>query len=380
MSARGANADARRTLAAAAILALLIAAPTFIGRAAFVAYLVAWLFALGVCLGAMVMRMVHVLTGGRWGEAVRPALMALIAALPVVAALVVPLFFGLHDLFEWSRPQALAASELLRQKSGYLNVPFFVVRTLVALGVWSWLAWRLVALDGPPDDGDSARAARLQSTSIAGLVFYVVSVTWFGVDWVMSLVPQWKSTGFGLILAVGQALSGFAAALAASAWTVRGDPGRTQPQTLNDLGNIALTLVLTWAYLAFMQYLIAWIGDQPASIAWYVPRLETSWRGVGIALVAAHFAAPFLVLLFRRAKRSAVVTAGLGVGLLAAHWLDTLWLVVPAFRPEGFALRWTDILATAAMLTLLRAAALAPWARSRPGARGADWKEAHGHG
>jgi hypothetical protein len=375
-----------RRLAIAAVVAILLVAGVVLsgGREAFVAYLIAWLFVLGICTGAMVMRMVHVLTGGRWGEAIRPPLMALTAALPLVALLVVPLFFGLHELFAWSRPEAVAASELLQKKAGYLNVPFFAVRTVAALGIWSVLAWRLVALDAlPARDAGQARAARLKSTSIAGIILYAFSVTWFGVDWVMSLVPQWKSTGFGLVFALGQTLAGFAAALAGTGWASRGATPRADAQTLNDLGNIALTLVLLWAYLAFMQYLIVWIGDQPPNIAWYLPRVQTSWAIVGILLVLAHFAVPFLVLLFRRAKRSAVVTAALGAGLLAAHWVDVFWLVAPGFNRGGFSLHWMDIAATAAMLVVLRAAMSAPWALLVPGVSRPGWpgsKEARDHG
>jgi hypothetical protein len=381
MSNRPREPNARRWAVATAAAILLVTGVLLLGgREGFVAYLIAWLFTLGICAGAMVMRMVHVLTGGRWGEAMRPALIALTAALPIVAVLVVPLFFGLHELFEWSQPQAVAVSALLQKKSGYLNVPFFVLRTVAALGIWSALAWRLAALDVPAQDMDAARAVRLKSTSIAGLILYTFSVTWFGVDWVMSLVPQWKSTGFGLVLALGQTLAGFAAALTATAWASRSVTARADAQTLNDLGNIALTLVLLWAYLAFMQYLIVWIGDQPDDIAWYLPRVQTSWKVVGIVLVAAHFAAPFLVLLFRSAKRSAIVTAALGAGLLAAHWLDALWLVAPGFRRDGFALHWMDIAVTVALLVILRAATLAPWGRPAPGEYQASWREARGHG
>jgi len=49
--------------------------------------------------------------------------------LPLLAVLVVPLLFGVHDLYLWARPPAVASDALLRHKSLYLNVPFFVLRT-----------------------------------------------------------------------------------------------------------------------------------------------------------------------------------------------------------------------------------------------------------
>ena len=59
---------------------------------------------------------------------------------------------------------------------------------------------------------------------------------------------------------------------------------------------------MTWAYLAFMQFLVIWAENLPREIAWYVPRLQTGWQWVGVALVLLQLAVPFLALLFRDVK------------------------------------------------------------------------------
>src|SRR6185312_10850102 len=113
----------------------------------------------------------------------------------------------------------------------------------------------------------------------------------------------------------------------------------------HDLGNILLMYVLTWAYLAYTQFLIIWSENLPHEIRWYVPRVQTGWAALGIFLVAFHFFLPLLILLSRTAKRSPALLGAIAMGLLLAHLADAFWLVVPTFRTAGFAISWTDILA-----------------------------------
>ena len=110
----------------------------------------------------------------------------------------------------------------------------------------------------------------------------------------------------------------------------------------HDLGNLLLMYVLTWAYLAFMQFLIVWVGNLPREIAWYVPRLQTGWVALGVILVVFHFFAPLAILLFRSAKRSAPLLGSLAAALLAVHAIDVYWLVAPSVRPAGFHVAWLD--------------------------------------
>src|SRR5512133_1436072 len=62
----------------------------------FHAYLVAYVYWLGLGLGCLGLVMVCHLTGGGWGIAVRRLLEAGAATLPVMAILFLPLVFGLH--------------------------------------------------------------------------------------------------------------------------------------------------------------------------------------------------------------------------------------------------------------------------------------------
>jgi uncharacterized membrane protein YidH (DUF202 family) len=333
-----------------AIAAVLLAVDAFFDRrGVFFSYLFVWWFLLGIPLGSMAILMVHNMSGGAWGERIRPALEAAMRTLPAVLVLSIPLWFGLNELYPWARPADVGASPLLQAKAWYLDRGFFFVRGAVYFVVWLALAhllrkWSFARAAG----GDTAEARRLRAISALGLLVYGFTVTFAAVDWIMSLFPQWYSTTFGLLSGIGQALSAFAVAIVCAARSQRNADERTAG-VFQDLGNLLLMFVMTWAYLAFTQYLIIWAEDLPNEIAWYLPRVQTSWRWVAIVLVVFHFALPFLVLLSRRAKRAPQTLGMLAAMLVLAHLVDAFWLVLPAFRPAGFAVGWSDLLAVLAL-------------------------------
>src|SRR5438094_7291980 len=94
----------------------------------FFSWLVAFLFFLSLSLGALFFVLFQYACQGGWGEVVRRLGETVFAAIPVMAALLVPLLFGLHYLYPWSVPGAAEHDALLRWKAPFLNVPFFLIR------------------------------------------------------------------------------------------------------------------------------------------------------------------------------------------------------------------------------------------------------------
>ncbi|MDO1527208.1 hypothetical protein QMK61_00035 [Fulvimonas sp. R45] len=302
-------------------LALVVAGFLLAGdglRAALGAYLAAWLLGLAVALGSMSLVFVHVLTGGAWGRRLGSELAAGARLLPWVALAVLPLLAGMHWLFPWLGGAA-GDPELARQH-WYLNLPAFLLRTLLCLALWGWLA-----------AGVARRRPWRQGQAAAGLIVLAVTSFVAAVDWIMSLVPRWHSTDIGLLLFSAQALLAFALALCASRAGPRGDADAVA----RDCGNLLLALVLGWAYVAFMDYLTAWVADLPAETAWYLPRLRGGWGGVALALVGVGLVLPFAALLYGRVKSSRRALAWVAGVVVLAQGLNALWLVLPGMAPDG---------------------------------------------
>jgi hypothetical protein len=312
----------------------------------FQSYLTAYMFVLGVTMGCLALGMVHQLSGGAWGVVLRRPIGAASRVLPVLTVLFLPIVFGMHYLYEWTNADLVARDEILQHKHTYLNTPFFLVRAATYFLVWNGLSYFLNAWSLEQDrTGDPRLARRMQLMSAGGLVAYGLTITFASFDWLMSLEPHWFSTIYGVLIIGGQGLSAMAFLIVALVWLSRRPPlgDIVVPSHFHDLGNLMLAFVMLWAYFSFSQYLIIWSGNLPEEIAWYLHRLQTGWRVIGLTLVVLHFVAPFCLLLSRRVKREAELIVIVAAGILIARVVDLFWLVAPEFHRQGVAVSWLDI-------------------------------------
>jgi hypothetical protein len=316
-------------------VALLCALPGFWvdPRAFHAAWLaVAW-YAVGIVLGSLANGWLHRLTGGRWGDALQPARRALARRLPwALLLLAVPLAFGLRTLYPWAAQPADVWARDIAQPAFvrlWLDPLFFGVRVACYGAAWLWLALAAARPSG-------GRAA-------ASLVVYVVVTSLAAIDLLMSLLPAWYSSVFALAVLAGQMLAGAAVAVGLTAScrrTALPPPAPHAPPLWRDFGNLLMTWLLSWAYLAFVQLLIIWAENLPREIAWYVPRLQGGWSAVGVALVVLQLALPLFALLFRQVKDDPARLALVAFGLVATGLLDAAWLVLPSVQPGGLAGWW----------------------------------------
>lgn len=314
----------------------------------FRSYLFAFLFWAGVALGCMAVAMLHHVTGGAWGLAIRRPLESGMRTLPLVAILFLPIALGVGRIYEWAHPEAVAADPILEHKSLYLNVPFFLGRAAVYFGAWLVLAYFLNRWSLEQDaTGDRSIARRLQLLSSAGLVLYGLTVTFASIDWAMSLEPHWFSTMYGVLFIAGQGLSAFAFIVVVLVLIAGRSPLAqfVEAKHYHDLGKLMLAFVMFWAYVSFSQYLIIWAGNLPEEIPWYLRRIQGGWGWVGAALVLLHFALPFFMLLPASANRNPRILLGVAGLILFMRLVDVFWLTRPAFAHDGFHVHWMDLLA-----------------------------------
>ncbi|MGH9868697.1 MAG: hypothetical protein ACREAA_11115 [Candidatus Polarisedimenticolia bacterium] len=342
----------------------------FIAPAAFYpAWLHAFLFWLGIGLGAHAIVMLHNMTGGAWGLAVHRVLDAAARTIPLMALFFLAILPGVRHLYPWADAERVATDHVLEHRSAWLNFPFWLGRAVLCFAIWiglSWLLarwWRRLESSFSPD-----LDRRVRVTSAVGLILYALTVSVAMVDWVMSLDALWYSTIFGAVFMVAQALSAMSFAVVVTLLLIRG--GRlapTSPTVSNDLGNLLLAFVMVWMYLSFSQFLIIWSGNLPEEIGWFVDRTSGGWLAVAIAIMLFEFALPFLLLLQRRVKRSGTLLwVALAIGVM--RLVDLLWIVQPAFSPGRFSVHPLHLAAVAGIggvwgfvfLTALRQRPLSP--------------------
>ncbi len=313
----------------------------------FQSYLLAYAFWIGITMGCLAIALLHHLTGGRWGAVVRRILESGTKMLPLMAILFLPIAFGMSHLYHWTDMKAVQADEILKQKTAYLNVNFFLVRTVIYFLIWILIAYLLNKWSKQEDEkNDAGLPTRFQLIGGVGLLLYGLTMSFASVDWMMSLEPHWFSTIYGLLIITGQVLGAMAFVIAVAAILVNYKPLSEviAPLQFHDLGKLLLAFVMVWAYLAFSQFLIIWSGNLPEEIPWYIHRLHKGWQGIALVLLVFHFALPFLILLSKSTKKNPRILQMIALWILFMRLVDLFWLIAPEFHPGGFGIHVLDFL------------------------------------
>jgi hypothetical protein len=305
----------------------------------FRAWLCAFLFWLGVPLGAVTLVLVHDLSGGRWMASARPALDAAIATMPLATLAGIPAFAGLHELYSWTHPAPSLANTF------YLNTNAFLLRYAVDIVLWNLLA--AYALWGPRSLGEPIAPA-LSWISGLGLVLLAFSASFAAIDWIMSVEPTFWSSVFMMIAGAGWFNTGLALVLLCLALI------GVDRSHMADLAAILLATTIFWAYVEFCQFLIVWEENLKLEIPWYLLRMAGPWRAALFVAAGFGFFVPFLVLLWGPGKRSRAAVVGVCGLILVSRVAYSWWLVLPEFRRAGpFWLDIAAILAPGGLLLLL---------------------------
>lgn len=315
-------------------------------RQFFFSWLVAFTFWTTIGLGGLFITMVHHLTGATWSVVVRRIGEALMCALPWMALFAIPVLLGIGVLYEWTDPEAVAGSEMLSRKAGYLNIPFFVIRTVFYFAVWILLA-RLLAMKSLAQDAgwDDKRAHSLLTVSGPGMIAFALTVTFAAFDWLMSLQPLWYSTIYGLWFFGGAATS-VMAMFAVTVSAIQAKGALTDVITRehrHDIGKLMFAFLVFWGYMHLSQYLLIWYANLPEETAFYKMRWGAGWTAMSWILVAGGFVVPFILLMARGPKRGRSTLAAFAIWLLLMHWVDLYWNIMPALHEQTVILSWMDL-------------------------------------
>jgi hypothetical protein len=326
-----------RSLMIGVVALLLCAVGFFVNRDQFFrAWLIGYFLWLGVALGSMGWMMIHHLSGGGWGMVVRRVWEASSRTLPLLTILFIPVVIGMNRLYPWTHADLMQGDAVLRHKALYLNPTFFIARAAFYFLGWNLLAWRMAALSRAQDEGSIDATRSMQRLSGGGLVFIALSITFAGVDWFMSLNPDFYSTMFGFLFMNYLGLAGLAFTILMAAYLRAGDMGPLfRPSYFADYGKLTLAFVMMWAYFQFSQYLLVYAANLTEEIPYVITRIEGGWEWLALFLLMFQFVVPFCLLLSRPLKRTPERIVKLAIFLLVIRVIDTFMYVTPEFSASG---------------------------------------------
>jgi hypothetical protein len=339
-----ADIDVRRSRSLVIGVAALVlcAIGFFVNRDQFFrAWLIGYMLWLGIALGSLGLMMIHHLTGGAWGMVVRRVWEASSRTLPLLTVLFIPVLLGMNRLYPWTHTELMQTDAILKHKAAYLNPTFFIARAAVYFIGWNLIAWRMTALSRAQDDGNLGATRSMQRLSGGGLVFLSLSITFVGVDWFMSLNPDFYSTMFGFLFLNYLGLAGLAFTIIMAAYLRASAPMGVlfRPSHFADYGKLTLAFVMMWAYFQFSQYLLVYAANLKDEIPYVITRIDGGWQYLALFLLLFQFVVPFCLLLSRPLKRAPDRLVKVALLLLVVRVIDTFMYVTPEFNSAG-ANRW----------------------------------------
>lgn len=311
-------------------------------------YLVTYMFILSIGLGSLFLIALEYIAGADWSTPIRRIPEYFAGLLPLLLVLVIPLLVFNHDLFHWAHEEAVAEDKILQGKAPYLNIEFFIIRTILFIVLWSVFFWFLTKNSKKQDETkDQTLTTKNIRISAVFILIFAISITFTAIDFMMSLEPHWFSTIFGVYFFSGTVIASLSAITLAVLYLR--DRGYFSTWMKDDhlfsLGALLFAFVNFWAYIAFSQYLLIWYADLPEETFWFLTRWKDGWIFFSLALIIVHFLVPYFALLTQPSKMNPKRLKFIAVWLLVAHLIDIFWLVMPNMgsMKSGYYFSWIDL-------------------------------------
>lgn len=290
-----------------------------------------------VCLalfGTIFVALTYIFNSG-WAVVFRRIPEAMSAYLPISAALMLALYFGRTELYEWTRPAVVASHPVLQHQAAYLNAPFFSLRAAVTFAIWISFSLLLRRHSRQQDrDGDPAHTRTNQNYSALFLVLCAITFIFSSFDWIMSLEPEWSSTIFPVYLFAGLFLGG-TAAMTILVIRLAGQgllPGVTEHHR-DALARVLSAASGFWAFVGFSQYMLIYYTNIPAEAVYYAHRFAHGGKALFLLNMSLSWLVPMALLIPARCRRSSACLLAVCAIVLAGRWLDLSLLIMPALNP-----------------------------------------------
>lgn len=312
----------------------------------FFSYLTSWLFYMSIALAALFFVMLQHVTRSSWSVVIRRIPETLSYNIIPWALFLIPVLLGMHTLYHWTHQSAMAHDPVLQGKAPWLNTSFFLIRQVIYFTIWGFLAYRLhnnsVKMD---QTGDWGLQTLLRRTSGPGIFIYAITVAFASVDWVMTLDPHWYSTIFAVYF-FAMSFQVFFAILLLTVFYLNGKgvlENTIERAHIYDMGLFLFGFTVFYAYIAFSQYLLIYYANLPEETVWYYHRFQGGYQYIAWALLIGRFMIPFLVLLPKKVKSIKNVVVPISILVVAMHFFELFWLVMPVFKDHHFTVNWMDV-------------------------------------
>ncbi|TVR42164.1 MAG: quinol:cytochrome C oxidoreductase [Bacteroidia bacterium] len=289
-----------------------------------------------LAIGALLFYSMQYITDSAWSALFQRVPLAIGAFLPIGAVLMLLLYFGLPDIYEWALPGITETDKLIAHKEPFLNLPFFMTRMVVYFTMWIalFVVLRKIA---SKEDSSGGMDPFIKSRYYSKVFIFVAAISFSlaAKDWIMTIDSHWYSTLFGFRAAVTSIYYAVAVIILIILYLNKlGYFPQLNTAHRNDLARYLFRFSIVFGYLWFMQFLIIWYANIPELTAYYYPRFLGEWQVLFYAELLINFAIPFIVMMSDVVGRNKIVMPTISIILLIGLWVSLFLQVMPGSTGE----------------------------------------------
>ncbi|MBT8261620.1 MAG: quinol:cytochrome C oxidoreductase [Bacteroidia bacterium] len=293
-----------------------------------------------IALGTLAFYAIQYAAQAGWSPVLFRVMEGITAYLPVASVIIIVLLllsaFHMNHIFHWMDPELVNPEsehydKLIAGKSGFLNVPFFLIRALIFLGGWNLYRYISRRNSLRDDNAEDNRWFKKNFKASAGfLVFFIVTESMMSWDWIMSFDPHWFSTLFGWYVFAGMMVSAITViAMVTIVLKSQGYLEHVNDSHIHDLAKYMFGFSIFWTYLWFSQFMLIWYSNIPEEVTYFVTRIE-DYNLLFFGMVVMNFVFPVLMLMNSDYKRVNWFVILTGIVILVGHYIDVFNMVMPA--------------------------------------------------
>ncbi len=172
------------------------------------------------------------------------------------------------------------------------------------------------------------------------VLFYAITFSLAGFDFIMSLQPGWSSMMTGGYFAI----SGLYIAVAAWAFLSVILERDIRKDNLQDIGSLITAFCMLTGYLMLSHLLPIWYENLPEETSFLVPRMNLAWKPVSYALLGTVYAGPVFLLMSRKVKGNVTYMGVISAAILLGMWVERWWLVSAIFEKNRILFGWPEVI------------------------------------
>lgn len=303
---------------------------------------VACIFFLLITMGVLAFYGIQWVAQAGWSPVLFRVMEGITGYLPIgsviffIVLVVSGLQLGGNHIFPWlNEGITVKGSEhydhMIAAKSGYLNLPFWLIRAAIFLIGWN--IYRFYARKkGLEQDqaNDDSNYKKVFKASAGFLVFFIVSESIMSWDWIMSVDPHWFSTLFGWYVFASFFVSGITTICMVTLYLKsKGYLEHVNTSHIHDLAKFMFGISVFWTYLWFSQFMLIWYANIPEEVTYFITRIEL-YNLPFFGAVVMNFVFPILILVNTDFKRVTWILVIAGTVILAGHYIDFFNMIMPA--------------------------------------------------